>query len=325
MDKIIRKKDSCIKVETRELGVKSARGQDLEYYSSQNFTVAINPRGLLRYHSIILPHRSINSITELNNSERMELSELYGLVTPLLVKFADGAKENESRSYITALQTGYYEGRPSERFHIHLIPRSYADAYSGDHDRIYVDLYENGHVERSLEDAESMANALRSSLEVYLRVRRNSGEINNTPRIRGTDNFCVGYMNDMILLDTGAFYLAYNHKPIVNGHSLIISRDHVRGLLDLRPEEVKELYYMIDKAVTTLLDAYDTDAYDLKIRSGNKSGRTQDHFHIHIIPRPRTRDGMYEKYYVDQEIRREARSKDEIVGEYNRLRELFRR
>ena len=89
------------------------------------------------------------------------------------------------------------------------------------------------------------------------------------------------------------FTVIYNKKVLTDGHSLIITKRHAQGLLDLTAAEVRELFDMINQALPAILDVYNNGerAYDIKIRSGEYSGRTVDHFHVHLIPRKRIPDG----------------------------------
>ncbi len=104
----------------------------------------------------------------------------------------------------------------------------------------------------------------------------------------GRDPFC---MKDIIrkqgVHEGRHFTTLYNSKALTEGHSLIVTHRHIRGLLDLKAVEVKELFDMIGEVLPVILDTYANGdrAYDLKIRSGDASGRTVDHFHVHLIPR----------------------------------------
>ena len=102
------------------------------------------------------------------------------------------------------------------------------------------------------------------------------------------DPFC---MKDVIrkqsVHDGSHFTALYNSKALTEGHSLIVTHRHIMGLLDLKAAEVKELFDMIGTVLPVILDTYAEGgrAYDLKIRSGDASGRTVNHFHVHLIPR----------------------------------------
>lgn len=107
-------------------------------------------------------------------------------------------------------------------------------------------------------------------------------------RTRIRDEFCnPGILREGTYHKTGHFSVISNLKPLAKGHSLIVTNEHKRGLLDLKRVEARELFETITKILPILLDVYNDgrQAYDIKIRSGDFSGRTVDHFHVHLIPR----------------------------------------
>ncbi len=134
--------------------------------------------------------------------------------------------------------------------------------------------------------------------------------------------------------ETEHFTLLYNKKELVKGHSLIITKRHALGLLDLNAQEAKELFDILGKVIPVMMGIYNKGemAYDLKIRSGEFSGRTVNHFHIHIIPRRKVIEGNgveeYERIYemsmqnvdrpfldnIDEDVGRVRRGMGEIAS-----------
>lgn len=302
------------------------RDSEFAYHKSDHFTVVHHPIPLLRHHSLVIPHRSIQSITELNGAERADLKDLYGRIVPLLIRSAGHHRQNPNTSYITALQTGEYEGRQVEGLHLHILPRVKEDPYSANHDGIYVDLYERSRpstvkAETLLQDVQRLR---RAATLYYLNADCIPKDSSNT-HIAGDDTFCkIEEFRHVVLFETDAFRVLYNPKPIVRGHILITTKNHVKGLLELNTPEVMKLYDILDHTIPRLLEFLGTDQYDLKIRSGIYSGRTIDHFHIHLIPRPLLEDGTYERFYADQEVRRESNVPSEVMKDKQRLQEVLR-
>ncbi|MDE1860383.1 MAG: HIT family protein [Candidatus Micrarchaeota archaeon] len=85
------------------------------------------------------------------------------------------------------------------------------------------------------------------------------------------------------------FSVVFNKMPFAPGHSLIATVRHTNGLLDLTPHEAAELLSTLRKVLPYVLNKYNggDPAYDIKIRSGDASGWTISHFHVHVIPRHR--------------------------------------
>jgi bis(5'-adenosyl)-triphosphatase len=69
------------------------------------------------------------------------------------------------------------------------------------------------------------------------------------------------------------------------GHSLVITKRHIKSFFGLKDIEVKELFKVIKKATKALMKVYDSDGFDLAIQEGEAAGQSIEHFHIHIIPR----------------------------------------
>ena len=118
------------------------------------------------------------------------------------------------------------------------------------------------------------------------------------------DPFCIReIVRDQSCYNGKYFTVIYNKKALTEGHSLIITKRHALGLLDLTADETKELFEMVNKVLPVLLGIYNNgeQAYDLKIRSGEFSGRTVNHFHIHLLPRKRVPKDVggfeYERIY----------------------------
>jgi diadenosine tetraphosphate (Ap4A) HIT family hydrolase len=139
------------------------------------------------------------------------------------------------------------------------------------------------------------------------------------------DPFCMkSRVRDQSCYIGDNFAVLYNAKPRIDGHSLIVTRRHVPGLLDITPAEAKELFGIINRVLPALLDVYNNGerAYDIKIRSGEFSGWSVDHFHMHVIPRKRvaTEDGSteYERLY-DTGLQNLERPFSEDIGEHVKM------
>ena len=148
-------------------------------------------------------------------------------------------------------------------------------------------------------------------------------------KAKGKDQFCKNEVRQSQAYhesEQGNFLVLHNTAPLSAGHSLIITKRHILGILDLTLPEKRELFDTINKILPMLLDVYNdgNQAYDIKIRSGAASGRTVDHFHVHLIPRkhsPSVKDGIeyqyeriYEKSLQTQKRERAELSADAVKG-----------
>lgn len=86
------------------------------------------------------------------------------------------------------------------------------------------------------------------------------------------------YENDLV-------YAMKDGYPVTNGHTLIITKRHVKTYFDLTKEE-KEA---IDEAIMTIkkrLDEhYHPDGYNIGINNNAAAGQSVFHLHVHLIPR----------------------------------------
>lgn len=94
-----------------------------------------------------------------------------------------------------------------------------------------------------------------------------------------------------VVLERQTFYqddlvsILYTHKPIFEGHCLVIPNRHVERYEDLTKEErdrMSELLVRLDKAVKKV---FNTDSHLLLQKNGKEVGQTVPHVHIHYIPR----------------------------------------
>ncbi len=83
----------------------------------------------------------------------------------------------------------------------------------------------------------------------------------------------------------GGYLALYDISPVLPGHSLILPRRHVRGLLDLGDEEAAAMMGFARKVTRVLIRAFKADGFDWAIQDGTAAGQTVPHLHLHVIPR----------------------------------------
>lgn len=89
-----------------------------------------------------------------------------------------------------------------------------------------------------------------------------------------------------------------DHKPIVPGHCLIIPKRHVPSYSFLNPDESEEVSYLIKKVALALVRAYQGQGYNVLFNEGKVAGQTVPHFHIHIIPRQKSKHDLDPKEFL---------------------------
>ena len=101
----------------------------------------------------------------------------------------------------------------------------------------------------------------------------------------GNCPFCNTNVLDAEFAESENFRAIYNRAPILAGHSLVIPKRHVKGLMDLSELELCELVIFGRKTLKILLIAFNARAFDWSIQDGEAAGQTVPHLHLHLIPR----------------------------------------
>lgn len=78
----------------------------------------------------------------------------------------------------------------------------------------------------------------------------------------------------------------YTHKPILQGHCLIIPKRHVERFEMLSDEEILQISRVIKKIDITASRVFGASSYLLLQKNGSEVGQTVPHVHFHYIPRP---------------------------------------
>ena len=80
-------------------------------------------------------------------------------------------------------------------------------------------------------------------------------------------------------------FVIYDGFPVSKGHCLIIPKRVYPYYFDSTPEELKGLNELIFKTKEYLDKKYKPTGYNIGVNSGEDSGQTVFHLHIHLIPR----------------------------------------
>ena len=87
------------------------------------------------------------------------------------------------------------------------------------------------------------------------------------------------------------FFSVPDANPIVQGHSLIISKKHFKTILDLPNTSATELLDCIKKTALILMEKYKSEGFNVLNNNFKPAGQIIEHFHLHIIPRKKD-DGL---------------------------------
>lgn len=74
-------------------------------------------------------------------------------------------------------------------------------------------------------------------------------------------------------------------NPRAPGHSLVIPKNHVKILQNLKDNIIAETFQVTKKVEKGLQEALDPDAFTIGINDGEAAGQEIPHLHVNIIPR----------------------------------------
>jgi diadenosine tetraphosphate (Ap4A) HIT family hydrolase len=77
----------------------------------------------------------------------------------------------------------------------------------------------------------------------------------------------------------------YSHKPITEGHCLIIPKRHIERFDDLTEQESLSINDLIKKTNKAAMQVLNINDYLILQKNGESVGQTVPHVHFHYIPR----------------------------------------
>ena len=107
-----------------------------------------------------------------------------------------------------------------------------------------------------------------------------------------TCTFCAivaGELDAHIVLDTPDVVAFLDHRPLFEGHTLVVPRAHVETLRDLAPTLRDELFAQTQVVAAAVQDAM--RAQGTFVAMNNVVSQSVPHAHVHVVPRNR-KDGL---------------------------------
>mgnify|MGYP001626151705 CR=1 FL=1 len=87
------------------------------------------------------------------------------------------------------------------------------------------------------------------------------------------------------LIENEGFLAIMDINPIAPGHTLIISKEHYKDILELPNNLAPSLVEIIKNVSKLMMDNLGCDGINLINSTGRSAGQTIFHFHVHVIPR----------------------------------------
>jgi len=96
--------------------------------------------------------------------------------------------------------------------------------------------------------------------------------------------FCI-LPESRVWFEQGSALVFKDAYPISPGHTLVITKRHVKSLFDLVGDEREDLFNGLSRAKDLLLSELRPDGFNIGINDGIAAGQTVFHLHVHLIPR----------------------------------------
>lgn len=96
--------------------------------------------------------------------------------------------------------------------------------------------------------------------------------------------FCRIVPNGSLTRNNSCFAI-YDNYPVTKGHTLVISKRHVRTYFDLTQSEKEEVWKLVEQVKEALSAQYSPTGFNVGFNAGETAGQTVLHCHIHVIPR----------------------------------------
>ena len=89
--------------------------------------------------------------------------------------------------------------------------------------------------------------------------------------------------------------------PIDYGHSLVITRHPYEKITDMPKDEVAELFSLVPKVASAILEATGAVAFSIAQNNGKEAKQIIPHVHVHIIPRYANKGTVWTKRGIPSE------------------------
>jgi len=97
--------------------------------------------------------------------------------------------------------------------------------------------------------------------------------------------FCKSEISNSVFASSENFLAIYNIAPVFPGHSLIIPKNHIESILNLKDLEITEMSLFATKVTRLLLKVFNSDGFNWSIQDKEAAGQSVAHLHMHILPR----------------------------------------
>jgi histidine triad (HIT) family protein len=96
---------------------------------------------------------------------------------------------------------------------------------------------------------------------------------------------CTGEIPSDKVYEDADFLAFLDIKPLNQGHTLIIPKEHYKDIFELPDEVLVKMSVLVKKLSIAVKEATKAEGINIKVNNGAPAGQDVFHVHFHIIPR----------------------------------------
>ncbi|UPM53498.1 HIT family protein [Gottfriedia acidiceleris] len=89
-------------------------------------------------------------------------------------------------------------------------------------------------------------------------------------------------------------------SQVTKGHTLVIPKDHVENIFEMSEETASTYFRKVPQIANAMKETFNVQGVNILNNSGEVSGQTVFHYHMHILPRYGNNDGFDVKWHSNQ-------------------------
>lgn len=98
------------------------------------------------------------------------------------------------------------------------------------------------------------------------------------------------------------FFSIFDANPELEGHALVISKNHFSNIFDLPEKFEGDLLDCIKKTALKVMNKVSGEGFNLINNTNEVAGMIIPHFHIHVIPRKKSDNAILK--FIDKETKK---------------------